>query len=127
MNKIISELDEMRDYLEITTSSDPEEVKERIATLLVYSSRTGEMLADAKVALRMRTADEIQNIIMKIASEHCLSAKVQNALLDSIANEENYIVDRLERMNATIHHQIGALKSILSYEKEQAYLNKTGY
>lgn len=94
---------------------------------MVYVVRTGEMLAEAKRMLRKKKSDEIQNTIIKIAQENCLSAKVQNALLDSIAEEESFLVDRLDRLNASATHQLDALRTLLSYEKEALRLNKTGY
>ena len=79
------EIDEMSDYMKITCSNNPVEIQDRISTIMVYSIRSGEMLAEAKRELRKRKSDEIQNTILQIARENCLSAKVQNALLDSIA------------------------------------------
>ena len=121
------EIREMSSYLNITCSNNPTEIQERISVIMVYVMRTGEMLADAKKLLRKRKSDEIQNTIIQIAKENCLSAKVQNALLDSIAEEECYLVDRLDRLNASATHQLDALRSLLSYEKESLRLNKTGY
>ena len=62
---------------------------------------------------------------MNIAKENYLSAKAQNALVDSIAADEHKLVDWLERLNATCTHQIGAMRSLLSYEKEN--LKNLGY
>lgn len=85
------------------------------------------MLAEAKKALRRKKASEISNTIISIAKEQCLSAKEQNTLIDSIAEKEAYLVDWLERLNAAATHQVDALRSILSYEREQLRINKTGY
>lgn len=98
-----------------------------MADTMVYVARTGEMLAEAKRLLRRRKSEEIQNTILTIAKENCLSAKVQNALLDSIAEDEAFLVDTLDRLNATATHQLDALRTLLSYEKEALRLNKTGY
>lgn len=85
------------------------------------------MLRDAKYALRRKKASEIGEIVVRIAKEQYLSAKAQNALVDSIAAEEHRLVDWLDRLNATCTHQIDALRSLLSYEKEQLRLRDTGY
>lgn len=124
---IIQEMEEISGFLNITCQNNPVEIQERIAATMVYVVRTGEMLADAKRMLRKRKSDEIQNTIIKIAQENCLSAKVQNALLDSIAENESFLVDRLDRLNASATHQLDALRTLLSYEKEALRLNKTGY
>ena len=42
------EIKEISDYLNITCSNNPQEIQERISTIMVYMMRTGEMLADAK-------------------------------------------------------------------------------
>ena len=94
---------------------------------MAYVARTGEMLAQAKRLLRRRKSEEIQNTILRIARENCLSAKVQNALLDSIAEDEAFLVDTLDRLNAAATHQLDALRTLLSYEREGLRLNKTGY
>ena len=108
------EIKEISDYLNTTCSNNPAEIQERISVIMVYMMRTGEMLAEAKKILRKKKSDEIQNMIIRIAKENCLSAKVQNALLDSIAEDECYLVDRLDRLNASCTHQ-------------SLRLNKTGY
>ena len=110
---------EMQDYLNINVSSNPAELTERIATLMSYMARSGEMLAKAKKELRNKKTTEISKTIIKIAKENCLSATVQNALLDSICEDEAFMVDWMERINRSCTHQIEGLRSLLSYEKEQ--------
>lgn len=121
------EAQQIQEYLDTTCSVNPEEVLERIRAIMPYISRTAFMLAEAKKALRRKKASEISNTIINIAKEQCLSAKVQNTLIDSIAEEEAYLVDWLERLNAAATHQVDALRSILSYERENLRITKTGY
>lgn len=121
------EAKQISDYLQITCQNNPQEIQQRIADTMVYVARTGEMLATAKRLLRRRKSEEINNTILRIARENCLSAKVQNALLDSIAEEEAFLVDTLDRLNAAATHQLDALRTLLSYEREGLRLNKTGY
>ena len=121
------EINEINDYMNITCSNNQVEIQERISVIMVYLNRSGEMLADAKKLLRKKKSTEISNTIIAIAKEQCLSAKVQNALLDSIAEEESYLVDRLARLNAACPHQLDALRTLLSYEKEAMRLNKSVY
>lgn len=124
---LLEEAQKIQDYLDIECSENPEEVLERIRAIMPYISRTAFMLAEAKKALRRKKASEISNTIINIAKEQCLSAKVQNTLIDSIAEDEAYLVDWLDRLNAAATHQVDALRSILSYEREQLRINKTGY
>ena len=125
--KIEKEVSEMQSYLEIECSDNPEEVLERLKRISVYQARSGYMLAEAKKMYRQKRASEISETIVAIAKENYLSATAQNALLDSIAQDEAYLVDMLDRINATCKHQQDVLRSILSYEKEQLKLNNTGY
>ena len=113
------EAQKIQSYLDITVSSDPAELVDRIAMLMTYMARSGELYAQAKKILRAKKTSEISKTIINIAKEQCLSASVQNALLDSICEEESYLVDWLERINRSCTHQIDGLRSLLSYEKEQ--------
>ena len=124
---LLEEAQQIQDYLDTTCSENPEEVLERIRAIMPFISRTAFMLAEAKKALRRKKASEISNTIINIAKEQCLSAKVQNTLIDSIAEEEAYLVDWLDRLNAAATHQVDALRSILSYERENLRITKTGY
>jgi len=127
MEELKKEAKDIQDYLEITCSDNPEEMVERIKDLSVYMARSGEMLAKAKYLYNQRTTAEITNTIIAIAKEQYLSATAQNALVKAIAQEEQYLVDWLERINRTCTHQIEALRSLLSYEKENLRITKTGY
>lgn len=124
---MIEEIEEIQSYLEITCSDNPEEITQRIRELSAYLARTAFLLRDARYALRRKKASEIGDIVVKIAKEQYLSAKAQNALVDSIAADEHRIVDWLDRLNAACTHQLDALRSLLSYEKEQLRLRDTGY
>jgi len=115
----------MQSYLEINCSNSPEEIEERISTLNVYMARSGQMLADAKKLLRSKKTEQISQTIIKIAKESCLSATVQNALLDSICENESYLVDWTERVNRSCTHQIDSLRSLLSFEKEELRMTKS--
>ncbi len=121
------EAKQIQEYLEITCSDNPEEIRSRISDLSVYMARSGEMLAQAKRDYNKKVSSEIANTIVKIAKEQFLSATAQNALVKSIAEDEQFLVDWLERINRTCTHQIDALRSLLSYEKEQLRLRETGY
>lgn len=114
-------------YLDIVCSNNPEELTERISQLMSYMSRSGEMLAKAKRLLRSRKSEQIRNTIIEVARAEHLSASVQNALLESICEQEAFLVDWLDRLNKACTHQIEGLRSLLSYEKEGLRLNKTGY
>ena len=124
---IRKEATEIQEYCEIVCSENPDEIQERIRILTSYLARTAFMLKESKLLLRRKKSLEIGETIIKIAKENYLSAKAQNALIDCIANEENELVDWLDRLNATCTHQIDAMRSLLSYEKENLRICRTGY
>lgn len=114
----LDELQSMQDYLELTPSDNTAELSDRIKTLAVYQARSGYMLAEAKKTLSIKKKADIVETIISIAKENYLSAKAQNALVDSIAVDEQFIVDWLDRLNAACKHQLDAVRSLLSFEKE---------
>lgn len=124
---LLEEANAIQSYLEIECSGNPEEIINRINAISVYMARSGEMLAQAKRLLKIKQRGDIQDIIMTIAKEGFLCASLQKVLLDSYCEDEAFLVDLLDRINATCKHQIDALRSLLSYEKESLRMNKTGY
>lgn len=126
MENLLKEANVMQDYLEIECSDNPAEVMERLKTISVYQARSGVMLAEAKKLYRRKVSTEIATTIINIAKENYLSATAQNALVNAIAEEEAFLVDWLDRINATCKHQQDSLRSILSYEKENLRLTN-GY
>lgn len=125
--QIEQEAHEMQTYMQDECSDNTAEIVERLKRLNVYQARSGFLLAEAQKMYRIKRSSEISETIVAIAKENYLSAKAQNALVDSIAVDEAYLVDWLDRINATCKHQQDTLRSILSYEKENLKLNNTGY
>lgn len=124
MKTLLEEADEMQKYLELEYPYTVTEIIERIKILSGYMARSGAMLADARKLYRRKVSSEIANTIIKIAKENYLSAKAQilYALVSAIAEDEAFLVDKLERINRTCVHQIEALRTILSFEKESLRL-----
>ena len=120
------EATEMQAYLETLPEDNPDALSERIKILAVYQARSGRMLAEAKKTLSEKKKTEIVNTIIAIAKENYLSAKAQNALVDSIATDEQFVVDWLDRINAACKHQLDAVRSLLSFEKEVYKQNNYG-
>ena len=120
------EATEMQAYLETLPEDNPDALSERIKILAVYQARSGYMLAEAKKTLSEKKKTEIVNTIIAIAKENYLSAKAQNALVDSIATDEQFMVDWLDRINAACKHQLYAVRSLLSFEKEVYKQNNYG-
>ena len=116
--QLIAECKAIDEYMGITPSDDINEIVERGNDLIVYINRTGKMLADAKYHLNKMRKDEIMEVIQQIIPEK-LSAKAQNALVDSIAREQQYLVDWCERLNRTAVHQLDWMRSLISKAKSE--------
>lgn len=125
IDKLIKECEEIQSFLEMTMSDDSVEVVGRACDLAVYMARTGKMFADASKLYNGRKKEEVLETIAYI-SECKLSAKVQNAIVDSICQEEKYLVDWTNRLNATCTHQLDFCRSIISKNKEELRLSNLG-
>lgn len=117
----------MQANLECVIPDGINEVIDHAKMIAVFHARTGYMLAQAKLIVRSKKTSEIGDTIVKIAKENFLSAKAQNALVDSIAADEMFIVDWLDRLNSMCVHQIDLMRSIISKEKEELRIVKSGY
>lgn len=125
-DKLRKEAQEIQDFLEVTMSDDPQEVIERGNDLQVYMARTGKMLADAKYMLNKQKHQDTMNIVREFIIDQKLSAKVQNAMIDGICKEWQYLVDWIERLNAACTHQLDWCRSVNSKNKEELRLSNIG-
>jgi hypothetical protein len=119
LEEIKNECGMMQAEMETLIPDDVNAAIERGKYIAVYHARTGYLLASAKQMARATRASEIGETIVNIAKENYLSAKAQNALVESIANEEMFLVDWLDRLNSMCVHQMDFIRSIISKEKEE--------
>jgi len=117
-NKLKEEAFRYNDMLSVEMSDDINEVVMRGNELMVIINRTGGMLADAKIILDQAMHQEAISLIKEIAG-NSFSAKVQNALVDSIAKNERWLVNYVEQLNKTAKYQIEWCRSVLSKQKEE--------
>ena len=126
-NEILKECEQMQAELECLIPTDGNSAVEFATKMAVYMARSGQLLADAKKMARAKRTSEIGETIVKIAKENFLSAKAQNALVDSIASEELHLVDWVEQINKACKYDIELCRSIISKEKEELRIAKMGY
>ena len=105
----IKEVDRIEEALLTTPSDNPNEIMTRLSDVAIYHTRLGGLLVVAKKVLRTSLASDICETIIGIAKEQYLSAKAQNALVDSICVEQRFDVDRLERLQSSCGHDIDCL------------------
>lgn len=120
---IRAECEVMQAELETVIPDELNAAIERGKTIAVYHARSGYMLAQAKQLVRVKKTNEIGQTITRIAKENCLSARAQNALVDSIASEEMLLVDWLDRINSMCVHQLDFIRSIISKEKAEMQMS----
>ena len=124
---IRQECTEIQSFLEITMSEDGNEAQERGNELSVYIARTGKMLADAKAHLNRKKQSDVMKMLEEVAKKTPFAtAKTVNALVDSICDEEQHIVDWCDRLNRTATHQLEWCRSVLSKTKEEMRLSAWG-
>lgn len=122
----INEAQDIQSFLEIVMSDNPVEVVNRGNELQVYMARTGKMLADAKLLLNCQKKDETMTVVRNFIIDQKLSARVQNALIDGLCHDTQYLVDWIERLNAACTHQLDWCRSIVSKNKEEMRLSNLG-
>lgn len=122
-DEIREECSIMQAEMETMLPDDVNAVIERGKEIAAYHARTGYLLALAKQLYRAKKTSEIGETIIKIAKENYLSSKAQNALVDSIASDELFLVDWLDRLNSMCVHQIDLIRSIISKEKAEMQMS----
>lgn len=97
---------------------------ERGSLIASYHARICFLYAEAQKLARGKKGEEIANMVRTIAKEGHLSSKAQNALVDSIATEEMFVVDWLDRLNSMCVHQLDYIRTLISKIKaEMQYQN----
>lgn len=128
MKEVIDRLDKecykLQEFLSITTSNEPEELVVRLSELNVWLARSVIMLAEAK---------QVQDIYTYRAYREYIDGAVQlpaSALkkyVESQLYDVNYLVNRLDRLNAACVHIGDNIRTQISYAKEELKLTRTGY
>lgn len=110
---IAEEINELYKSLKQELDRTPEGLLAELDYRCQWLARSSEILADCKLILDKRSGEEAEKFI---GSED--GWNVVKILIASRVREEAKLVHLAERLNATICHQIDAVRSILSFEKE---------
>jgi len=113
------EAEEIQSFLDITVGDDPCEIVERGNQLAVYISRTSKMLADSKLHLDIKRKSAIMEQLKGIGMRLDIPATTLNNLINSSCENENYLVNWIERLNRTATHQIDWCRTLISKMKEE--------
>jgi hypothetical protein len=113
--------DKMQSFLEQKAIDQEEGLIDRLELLQVLLAQSGNYLAEAKYLLDQRKNDSItQSLKEALAGDW--STTIIHKKIDALCREENFLVNRFDRINSSAVHQIDALRSILSYRKAQMNL-----
>lgn len=120
----LKEIEEMQEFLEITTSDNPKELIQRLTDINVYMARSGKMLADAKAMQDTITA--------KVYDEHNeflgrVPATVAMKFVSSQTATANRLVNWLDRINRTLVHAGDNIRTQISFAKQDMSLQRKGY
>ena len=120
--ELIKEATEIYEFMDTPIDDDIIQATEKGNMLAVYINRTGFMLSQAQKLLNVALQSEVVEIIKQMTSEK-YSAKIQNALLDSVCKDERYLVDFIEQLNKTAKYQLDWSRTIISKIKEEMKYN----
>lgn len=107
-------------YLELPAGDEPNNIMKRLEDLNILIAESGKALADAKYLQDKMVSEVIKNVLAD--QNYNMSASTLNTYVKSLAKDYNYMVNVLDRINATATHQIDSLRSILSYKKSEMLL-----
>lgn len=114
-----TECEEIQAFLDSGMSDDLNEIIELGNQTQVYISRTGFMLAEAKKQLNDAKKSDLINLLKDQAKEYGATAKLVNALVDSICSEQRYLVDWIDRLNAACTHRADWCRTLISKAKAE--------
>jgi len=116
---LFTEAKQIGDYLEISCSDDISEVVDRGNSLAVYISRSGKMLADAKWHKDQKLKSSVFQTLHDTAKMAGLSVTTINKMIEANCEQENYLVNWIERLNRTATHQLDWCRTLVSKAKEE--------
>jgi len=124
LEDIKNEVEMMQAEAKVVLPKTGDKCVERATVLAAYHARVGELYAEAKYLVNKKKSSEIANEVVKIAKAGYLAANAQNAMVNSLAKEEQKMVDALDRLNSAFAKQMDLCRTFISKEKaEMQYLN----
>jgi len=113
LDAIIKEILEVYDYCKVTyDENNIQEMLNRLTNLNVYLARVNELLPDMKKRLMDR-----RGYYSEVYIE--LTPNKMKALVEAKTSAEERYYSLVERLSATIVHQIDAIRTQVSYIKQQ--------
>ena len=112
---------EVQSFLEAEFNADVSAAcVQRAEQLAGYMALTGKMLADAKYHYNQLLNSEI---IKALKDQDKMTASTLNNYIKGMCKDYQYLVDWIDRINATCTHQIDLMRSLISKHKEELKLS----
>lgn len=111
----------MQAFLERELPNEPNELIEILNKIDILMAQSGQMLADAKYYKDTVVNSAIIQAI-KEAYNETLSASTINKYVESVARDQAYLVNWIDRINATAVHHKDSIRTIISYRKKELEL-----
>lgn len=112
--QIKNRANEIQDELGASPGSEPSDITSRLEILCMLLAESGALLSKAKYYQDVAIKDSLDKVV-----DNEWTASTINMYAKACAKDYNYVVNVLDRANATIGHQLDALRSILSYRKAE--------
>lgn len=110
----------MQSFLELSLPKDGNDLIDHLDKIDILIAQSGNMLADAKWY-----QDKIKNVAVLAAIEpkfEKLSATAINEFIKSECKDQNYLVNWIDRINASATHIKDSIRTIISYKKKEMEL-----
>lgn len=108
----------MQKFLEQKPGTEPNDLITRAENLAVLMAQSGQCLADAKYLQDTVINGTIMEAL-KQAYEERLSPSTINKWVTTAAKDLNYLVNWIDRINATATHQLDSVRTLISYRKAE--------
>jgi len=105
--------EKMQSFLELPLPSEPNELIERLEKIDILMAQSGKMLADAKFHKDSIVNGTIMEMLKK-SYEEKLSASVLNKFIETAAKDQAYLLNWIDRINATSTHVKDSIRTIIS-------------
>lgn len=119
--QLTKKAEDMQKYLELPLPNEPNELIDRLEKIDILMAQSGKMLADAKYHRDSIISSTIMDALKK-SYEEKLSPSVLNKFVESSARDCNYLVNWIDRINATSTHIKDSIRTIISYRKKELEL-----
>lgn len=111
----------MQAYLERELPAEPNELIDCLDKVDILMAQSGQMLADAKYYKDTVIEGAIMDALKK-SYEEKLTASTINKYVESVARDQAYLVNWIDRINATAVHHKDSIRTIISYRKKELEL-----